>query len=876
MRGLLSCAVVAAVVLVLASASGSARERHSVAALGVDTAAAAGAVGHGALLGTATSVAVMPSVSVIPTPRSAAVSPGSFTVSSRTPVVASSGEAERIARYLVDLVARTRGLPLQVQDGGEVERSAIELRLEDTAPAGEGYELNVSPRGALIRAREPHGLFYGAVSLWQLMTADVAPRDSSVTLRSVKISDAPRFSWRGFMLDSARHYQPPEFIKQMLDAMALHKLNTFHWHLTDDQGWRLQINKYPLLTEVGAWRVPAGSGPASDIDPATGKPRLYGGFYTQAEVRDVVRYAAERFITVVPEIEMPGHAQAPIAAYPQLGTDPVAPPVSSDWGVHDYLFNVDESTFSFLEDVLTEVIALFPGPYVHIGGDEAVKDRWRASPAIQKRMRELGVADEAALQSYFTHRMEKFLSAQGRRLIGWDEILEGGLPPSATVMSWRGTEGAIEAVNAGHDVVMSPVPALYLDYLQSDLPDEPGGRPTYQTLQNIYEFKVLPEAITGDAAGHVLGAQMNAWTEHMRTPQLVQHAVFPRMAAFSEVVWSGGGAVAPAASLSSDLPRGAALKSESSESISTSPTAGKLGTSAPYHGGWQDFLRRLPAQLARYRKLGISYADSAFAVAFKGTTRVELSNQVATGEIRYTLNGSPPTASSKLYSTPIAVTPRTTITAATFINGHAVSSPRTHAYDRATQLRRTDTELKSCSNKLILRLEDDAPRTGERPFISVDILDPCWIWEKADLSHVTAISANVAQLPFNFQVGDATKQIPLIPPESEAGELEVRKDSCEGERIAVLPLAPAVGNPQITTLPRTPLMRSPSTPAAAAASPDATRIDVAASPNAARTSSARPAAAAADSAPNVHDLCLRFTRRSIDPIWAIQSVQLYE
>jgi hexosaminidase len=637
------------------------------------------------------------------------------------------------------------------------------------------------------------------------------------------IEDGPRFAWRGLMLDVARHYMPPDFIKQMLDWMALHKLNTFHWHLTDDQGWRLEIKKYPRLTEVGAWRVPADAGPASDLDPATGKPRLYGGYYTQDEVRDIVRYAAERFITVVPEIEMPGHAQAAIAAYPQLGTEGPPPAVSSDWGVHTYLYNVDESTFSFLEDVLTEVMTLFPGQHIHVGGDEAVKDRWRASPRVQQRMRELGIADETALQSYFTHRMERFLSAQGRKLIGWDEILEGGgLPRAATVMSWRGTDGAVEATSAGHDVVMAPAPDLYLDYLQSDSPNEPPGRPRYITLADMYKFNVLPGAIAGNASRYVIGAQLNAWTEHMRTPERVQHAVFPRLSAFAEDVWS-----------------------------------------VPDRRDWSDFLRRLPAQFARYEKLGIHAADSAYEVRFaafaagtRSTARLELSNQIKSGDIRYTLDGKAPTPKSPSYSGPLTLPVPTTVTAATFIGGQRMSGTQTRTFDRAALLRRNDEELKSCSNKLVLRLEDDAPHDGERAVFNVDILDPCWILEKADLARITGIAASVGQLPFNFQVGDDVKKIPLYPPQTPAGELEVRMDTCAGERIAVLPLAPASASNGVTVLSRVPIAKPERGPALASA-----------------PAVAQDATAAGE---NIHDLCLRFTRRGVDPIWAIDSIQLFE
>src|SRR6185312_8925842 len=324
-------------------------------------------------------------------------------------------------------------------------------------------ELSASPRGVRLVARTPHGLFNGSMTLWQLLATDP---EKPLRVPRVAIADHPRFAWRGLMLDSARHLQSLDEIKRLLDQMAEHKLDVLHWHLTDDQGWRIEIRKYPKLTEVGAWRTPA---------TVHGTPPRYGGFYTQAQIRAIVAYAAERFITVVPEIEMPGHAQAAIAAYPEFGVTGAAPPVSPDWGVHTYLYNVDEKTFGFLEDVLGEVMDLFPSPYIHVGGDEAAKDQWQSSPTVQQRMRELGVKDEAALQGYFTARIEKFLAAHGRKLIGWDEILEGGVPPRATVMSWRGNAGGIAAAQGGHDVVMSPSPPMYFDHVQSTRDDEPPG-----------------------------------------------------------------------------------------------------------------------------------------------------------------------------------------------------------------------------------------------------------------------------------------------------------------------------------------------------------------------------------------------------------------
>lgn len=344
------------------------------------------------------------------------------------------------------------------------------------------------------------------------------------------IADAPRFGWRGVMLDSARHYQSPAFIKGFIDWMALHKLNVFHWHLTDDQAWRLEIKRYPRLTEVGGWRVHAGAAPQKDIDPATGRPRQYGGIYTQDQVRDIVAYAAARNIVVVPEIDVPGHASAAIAAYPELGVTDVpgaaVPAVPADWGVYPTLFNVEEATLVLFENVMDEVVDLFPSEYVHIGGDEAVKDQWKASPRVQERMRELGLADEEKLQSWFVARLEKRLNDHGRRMIGWDEILEGGINPNASVMSWRGVEGAIEAARLGHDTVMSPAPVLYFDNRQS-ADDGAPGRGFTSTLRDVYSFDPTPDELIPDQARRVLGVQGNLFTEHMRTEDRVEYQAFP-------------------------------------------------------------------------------------------------------------------------------------------------------------------------------------------------------------------------------------------------------------------------------------------------------------------------------------------------------------
>jgi hexosaminidase len=738
---------------------------------------------------------------LIPSPASLELRKGSFTLTDGMHVTAADARAREIARYLIDLLARTRGVTLELALDPQAVGS-IRLALgRPPVESPEGYQLTVAPDGIDVIAGDPRGLFYGAVSLWQLVTADGAERGPA-TIAALDIADAPRFAWRGFMLDSARHYQPPAFIRDLIDWMALHKLNVLHWHLTDDQGWRLEIRKYPLLTQVGAWRNPAGSAWPRVPDPATGAVPRYGGYYTQQEVREIVTYAASRFVTVVPEIEMPGHAQAAIASYPRLGTGGSAPVVSPDWGVHDYLFNVDESTIGFLEDVLAEVIELFPGEYIHVGGDEAVKRRWKESSRVQARMRELGVPDEAALQGWFVSRIERFLDARGRRLIGWDEILEGEIPARAAVMSWRGIEGAIQAARSGHDVVMAPAPVLYLDHLQSDSQDEPPGRPQVVTLRDIYEYEPVPRQLATGDAGRILGAQLNAWTEHMRLPERVIHQAFPRIAALAEVTWS--------------------------------PASAR---------DWQYFLERVPVQFARYRRLGIDYADTAFQVRPRvspGTTadqlRVGLSNQTQFGAIHYTLDGSMPSATSPTYAGPFEARTASTLRATAFAGELPLAADSPLVLGPQLLRRRTDVDLRQCTGNLVLRLEDDAPLEGNRAVFNVDIIDPCWIWTDADLTHATTVRVAVGQLPFNFQIGADADAIRRGDARTAEGELEIRIGGCHGEPAAILPLSAAAAATDLTVLPPARL----------------------------------PALAGR------HDLCLRFARPAIHPIWAIQWIELDE
>jgi len=499
--------------------------------------------------------------SLVPRPVSDMPAQGSFTVTAATPVESGAQDkaAAEAAQRFLGLMRESGALALK--SGGGTR--GIRFVTDGSIAGDEAYRLTVSPSGVTVAASHPAGLFYGAVSLWQLLTAE--PGNGPVTLSARTIDDAPRFAWRGLMIDSARHFQSAAYIKQFIDWMAVLKLNVFHWHLTDDQGWRLEIKHYPKLTDIGAWSVPAGQAPAADIDPATGKPRRTGGFYTQDQVRDIVAYAAARHITIVPEIEMPGHATAAIAAYPELGSAPVTlDGASPDWGVLYTLYNVDDKTFTFLETVLTEVMDLFPSPYIHVGGDEAVKQQWKNSPVIQARIKALGLKDEDELQSWFIRRIEAFLGKHNRRLVGWDEILQGGIAPHATVMSWRGIKGALEAAHQGHDTILSPAPDLYLDNRQSADPGEPPGRGKIISLQDVYQFNPAPGELSADELRHILGVQANLWTENIRTEDYATRMVYPRAAAFAEMAWS------PAARVD-----------------------------------WADFQARLPAERARYARLGL-------------------------------------------------------------------------------------------------------------------------------------------------------------------------------------------------------------------------------------------------------------------------------
>ena len=486
-------------------------------------------------------------IAVIPRPAVVTARTGHFVIGPRTVIWTDAGSAA-VGRQLAQYLGPATGFALAVRTGGAPPGGAIVLRRDPTLRrlGAEGYTLEVRSNGVTVRAAEPAGLFYAVQTIRQLLPPQIF-REAPVgavewRIPAVAIEDQPRFGWRGAHLDVGRHFMPKEFVKKYIDLLALHKLNTFHWHLTEDQGWRLEIRKYPRLTDVGAWRKESLIGRQQE-QPDTTQWRFdgipHGGFYTQEDAREIVAYAKARFITVVPEIEMPGHSLAAIAAYPELGVTGQPAEVGKRWGVYSDILNAEPSTIAFMQDVLTEVLEIFPSPYIHIGGDEADKAKWRTSPRIAARMRELGLADLDALQSWFIRQMDAFLTARGRRLVGWDEILEGGLAENATVMSWRGTEGGIAAARAGHDVVMAPNSHTYLDYYQSrDIQAEPIAIGGFLPLERVYAFDPMPANLEPQFRQHILGGQAQVWTEYMKEPKKVEYMAFPRLTALAEAVWT--------------------------------------------------------------------------------------------------------------------------------------------------------------------------------------------------------------------------------------------------------------------------------------------------------------------------------------------------
>lgn len=470
---------------------------------------------------------------LVPYPVKAEKLSKGFVITEQT-VIVSSKESWDFAVMLQEKISSHFGLKLPVKDeNARVKTNFIRVWFNSDTLAS-SYTLESNPQYIEIYAGDRAGLFYGITTLTQLFPDSPADRN----IPGVFIHDYPRFSWRGMHLDCSRHFFTIEEIKKYLDYMSLYKMNVFHWHLTDDQGWRPEIKKYPLLTQISSQRKETLVGRPSANNCYDGNP--YGGYYTQEEMKEIVAYAAKRHITIVPEIEMPGHALAALAAYPQLSCTGGPFETGTYWGVYDDVFCAgNEETFRFLEDILTEICEIFPGTYIHIGGDECPKIRWEKCPKCQQRMKDEKLKDEHELQSYFIQRIEKFLNAKGKQIIGWDEILEGGLAPNAAVMSWRGTQGGIEAARMKHYAVMSPGNPCYFDHYQhSDKEKEPLAIGGYNPLAAVYAYEPVPEELNAEEATYIMGAQGNVWTEYMPVFSHVEYMALPRMAALSEVLWS--------------------------------------------------------------------------------------------------------------------------------------------------------------------------------------------------------------------------------------------------------------------------------------------------------------------------------------------------
>ena len=583
-----------------------------------------------------------PQIAIVPYPNHLETGRGTYRVTDR-PVTCDSRTDERTQRAVVGFAARLRTVtggtnPVTVAD--EVPASGIRFVTDESLPA-EGYELNVDGEGIEVRASQFPGFLYALQSLEQLLPAAVygtepAP-DAAWEVPCVKIADAPRFAYRGMHLDVARHFFSVDEVKRYIDVMAIHKLNTLHWHLTDDQGWRIEIKRYPELTAVGSIRK--ATVVRKEWGTYDGTP--YGGFYTQDEIRDVVKYAADRGVTVIPEIDLPGHMLAALTAYPELGCTGGPYEVWGRWGVaDDVLCPGREKTFEFLEGVLTEVMELFPSEYIHIGGDECPKVRWEKCPRCQAKIRQLGLKDDGEhtaehyLQSYVTDRIGKFLARHGRRIIGWDEILEGRAPSDAVVMSWRGSEGGIAAAKLGHDVIMTPNSHFYFDYYQSlDTDAEPFGIGGYIPMEQVYSYDPAFPELTPEQQKHILGVQANLWTEYVLSDEHLEYMLLPRLAALSEVQWC-----------------------------------------LPETKDWNRFIGSFRMDKI-YSQLGYEFAKHIFGVTASYAVDPEKGGVVMTlttqggAPIRYTLDGSDPTASSPLYKAPVTIGESCTFKAAALREG---------------------------------------------------------------------------------------------------------------------------------------------------------------------------------------------------------------
>lgn len=573
-------------------------------------------------------------ISIIPQPQQTTILEGFFILNKNTHIALPNEEEDwkNAAHALIEPSEKSTGHLLKIKP----ESASIIFKIDKTIAEQEGYRLSVNTEQITIAAPTAQGAFYGVQTLLQLMPTDVFNTKKTIDLNfkipAVDIKDAPRFAYRGMHLDVARHFFNVDEVKRYIDLMAMHKYNRFHWHLTEDQGWRIEIKQYPKLTEVGAFRKETLIGHYSD-QPHQFDGKRYGGFYTQEEVKEVIAHAKKRFVTIIPEIELPGHAQAAIAAYPELGCTGDSLEVMTLWGISKNVYCPTEATFTFLENVLEEVMDLFPGEYIHIGGDECPKKQWKASAFCQKLIRQEGLKDELELQSFFIKKIEKFINAKSKRMIGWDEILEGGLAPNATVMSWRGMKGGIRAANAGHDVIMTPTSHCYFDYYQSRHADEPVAIGGYLPLEKVYSFEPIPRDIADDKKQHIIGAQANLWTEYIPTVEHLDYMAYPRATAMAEVLWS---------------------KEKQRD--------------------FKDFSERLKWHFNRLNALGVQAATNFYdtkgeVISEQGVVKVALQSPLSGAIITYTLDGSSPTLQSTVYTAPFEIKTSAEIKAATFLKG---------------------------------------------------------------------------------------------------------------------------------------------------------------------------------------------------------------
>ncbi len=583
-------------------------------------------------------------LSIVPQPAKLTRTDGVFALTNRSQIIVPNGDIgfRRVAQLLADRLKLdgTRVSVIDLNGSKSTSNVIFFIKISENEVGTEGYKLTVTPQQINISAATEQGAFYAVQTLFQMLPSDIF---SDKTVRKIgwkvpcaHIEDRPRYAYRGLHLDVARHFFPVSFIKKYIDLLAIHKMNRFHWHLTDDQGWRIEIKKYPKLTEIGGFRKETLIGHYSNT-PQKFDGQRYGGFYTQEEIKEVVAYADARFVTVIPEIEMPGHALAALSAYPELSCDPSKTyEAATKWGVFDDVFCPSETTFTFLQDVLTEVMPLFPSKYIHIGGDECPKTAWKNSAFCQDLMKKEGLKDEHELQSYFIRRIEKFAHSKGKRIIGWDEILEGGLAPDATVMSWRGTEGGIAAAQQSHDVIMTPGTHCYLDHYQAAPETEPVAIGGLTTLEKVYSYEPTPDVLNEEQAKYVLGAQGNVWTEYMLTTDYVEYMAYPRAIALSEVLWS--------------------------------PKSKR---------NYADFVTRLSPHFKRLDRLNVNYAKRLFDVKAdlkveNSTPSVILTSAAQNGDIRYTIDGSEPKLASKIYTQPIDIETNTTVKSVVFQNGRPI------------------------------------------------------------------------------------------------------------------------------------------------------------------------------------------------------------